>query len=242
MWLLLALACAPPPEAPGPAPTVPAAPAPPPPRPTPATDGPSLAAYLAGPHEYGACRDGKLRKDGIVVADARDPAAAALLAGQLAAGPVASRAIAAGLLWEARAELPAEHADALASLFAALFEADTVEGWQCRELKRVVQEGHIWNARSDVLGVISRLQPPGPARAAEAAGALRPDQADVVLAAIDDAGARDRIGGLAFAQLCTGRTWETTYLLRALDTGRKGSSLTPLSAFEANQCPKDPAP
>jgi hypothetical protein len=239
IWLLLAC---------GTAPTVPDAPAPDPapvvrPSPPEVTDAAALEAVLTSLDEKGACRDGKLRVDGVVVLDADLPAHAELLVARVAAEPLQGAVVAIGLLWDARVALPSSSAPALAARLDELHAATEMPVYACRQLKTVRDEGLLWNARGDALALFSLIADKEASKAALAPVITKhPRLADPGAAALGDAEAYARLTQETYAQLCLGRTWETHWLLRSLDIARKGGSLEPLSRREAGPCPVPPAP
>lgn len=236
IWLLLScVAETPPPVA---APPVEPAPARPTREPASIDSSASLAAYLAGPLELGSCRDGRVRSEGVIVVDAADRTHVDWLLGVVDGDDPDAAAIAAGVLWDRRVALPGARAPALARLWIGLHDRTELPRYGCRRLRGGTEEERLWNARGDALGLLSLVADRAAARAAaREVTRSRPELTEPALAALGDEAAAARLAEVAFGQLCSGRTWETTFLLRALDIGKKGASLEPLTRLENHQCP-----
>lgn len=233
--LVLLLACSSPPVPP-PEPAVPPA-AEPRAVPAPIADVAAATALLSGPLEAGACRKGAVRSDGVVRLDAKNPAHVPLLLGALD-GPTEAAALAAGVLWDARGAIPAERAPRLVETLLALHRLDAFPAGRCRTLTPVEAEGMLWNARADLLALLARDTPePARTQARDTLVAQLPELADPLKAAFGDEDAVTRLANSTLAELCAGRTWTTTWTLRAMDTGRPGASMAPLTAFENHKCP-----
>ncbi|MEZ4323520.1 MAG: hypothetical protein R3F61_39010 [Myxococcota bacterium] len=246
--LLLSLGCSTPSPAPdaahgtapSPTPSASARPAPAPvPEIPPITDAAGLRAVLALPLERGSCREGKIRVEGKTVLDAREPDAFALLLELVGTEPLDEAAVAVGVLWDTRTPLPAERADALVQTLVALHGAPASELGllDCRKLKAVQGDGIVWNARGDGLALLAAMEDrPTVERAVAAYGSAVPEARDASLAAIGDADALHELDKRSLKQLCDGRTWETSWLLRAIDIGRHNGSLLPLGQMQTGAC------
>ena len=215
---------------------------------------------LARGFERGSCRSGVLRIDGVAVARAavpaeRDALIDALQTWQDEPGlPPIPAAIVAGVLWDGRVALPRSAAEPIGQLLSTLHtEALDFEPLRCRKLKAVQDEGPLWNARGDVLALLARVHDgdaprdaPGPdqidyertAGRAALDGAIdrAPDLETAGKAAFGDGDAIHAIHKATIADLCTERTWKTTWMLRAIDTGRIRASLLPLGQLQTGAC------
>lgn len=214
-----------------------------PPAPAPVADrvekDADVIAILGGALERGACRDGKVRVEGHVVIDAADPTHRDLLIARLGSESLAAAAVAASLLWDARTPLDGSHADAIGHTLLALHQAsvDDVQVLHCRSLKAVQGDGILWNARGDALALLAAVDDREAAtRALQAVQAEVPLLDDPGKAAFGDADAIHRISKESLRQLCAGRTWETTWMMRTLDIGKKNGSLLPLGQLSTGAC------
>lgn len=224
------------------------APAPPPPEPVPdpvqvpvpvpeVTDAASLAAVLQGPLELGSCRKGAVRVEGTIVARAKRPEEAAWMTELLSHESLPVAAIAAGMLFDAKVVLEPKDLEPVGTLLGRLKRADPQEllSYGCRKLKGVKKEGRIWNARGDALALLAMTPDKAAARTALKA-ANDAQVAEVGAAALGDPEAHAHVTELAFRQLCAQRTWETSWMLRALDSGVPRGSLLPLGMMSTGGC------
>jgi len=233
--MLLILACVPAPPAP------PGAPAPSAPREAPKriADLSALGRAVEGPLERGSCRKGALRVDGFVVLDAQDPAQQDLLIRSLEEQPLEVAAVAVGMLWDIRATLPGSAAQPLARTLAALHKADahSLDALRCRTLKSVQPDGMLWTVRGDALGLLARVENPHAARTAlDLAIDEVPELSAAGRTALGDPGAFHEVSKQSIRELCDGRTWHTTWLMRSLDINRPGGSLLPLGQLQTGAC------
>ncbi len=224
------------------------------------------ARPLALGFERGACRKGVIRVDGDPVAHGSDPAhpqeQAALIealvswegSGETPGLDPVHAAIVAGVLWDARVALPRRAADPLGRLLVRLHDdPPATEALRCRKLKAVQEDGPLWNARGDVLALLARVHDgdtPRPAPGPDGVDYPRTAGRQALDAAMADVPALDPVGPAAFgdpdaihavtkdalADLCTERTWKTTWMLRAIDTGKKQASLLPMGQLQTGAC------
>ena len=232
-WLV---GCAPP------SPELPPAPEPVPPAVSEAVevhDAAELAEALAGELELGSCRRGAVRVEGHIVAEVSRPAEQAWLRTLLRHESLPVAAIAAGVLFDGRVVLEGEDVAALGTVLRRLADAqpDALTSYRCRKLTGQRAEGRIWEARGDALAVLAWVEDEAAARRAlEAAAEGHPELAEVGAAALGDAAAIERVTEKAFRQLCAERTWETSWMLRALDSGATKGSLRPLGMMSTGGC------